>query len=352
MPTPTVRDRLDARGYGASMDDARTDNRPFQEADRSVLRFDVMGTSAELQLVATLETAGPILLAVEAELRRLQAIMTRFDPESPIEQLNDAGSGRPDDPELAAVLARSLAAWRETGGRVDVGVGREMVAAGYDRDFDELKLDADDLVVQHESVRSIRERRSAGTATAVRELRQPLSIDPMDGTVEVTDGVRIDLGGIAKGWASDHACRMLAQHGSCLVNLGGDMAVHVAEGADPWPVGVQLGTGTSTFDISWGGIATSGVDRRVWRSEDDELRHHLIDPTTGEPAVSDVLRVTVFADACVDAEVWAKALYLRGFDEAVTEATERSITAIVTDLDDQVACTGSLAGFEPANARR
>lgn len=320
---------------------------PFMDDDRAVHRFDVMGTSAELQLVAPLEQAAPLLLAAEQELHRIQAMMTRFDPESPIEQLNDAGSGRPADPELAAVLARSLAAWRETDGRVDVGVGREIVAAGYDRDFDELKLDDDDLTVQARSVSAIKARQSQGAVAERRELRQPLAIDPLDGTVEIPDGVRIDLGGIAKGWASDHACRMLAEHGSCLVNLGGDMAVHVAEGADPWPIGVQLGGDTSTFDISWGGIATSGVDRRVWRTDGDELQHHLIDPTTGRPAVSDVLRVTVFAEACVDAEVWAKALYLRGFDGAVEEANERSLTAIVTDLDDNVAFTGSLAGFEP-----
>ena len=335
------------------MDAPKPASAPFQEEDRTVHRFDVMGTSAELQLVAGLEEAAPLLRAVEQELHRLQAIMTRFDPQSPIEQLNDAGGGRPEDPELAAVLARSLAAWRETDGRVDVGVGREMVAAGYDRDFDELALDDDDPTVQALSVRSIRARRAGSAVADTRELRQPLAIDPMDGTVEIPDGVRIDLGGIAKGWASDHACTMLAAHGSCLVNLGGDMAVHVAEGADAWPVGVQLGTGTSTFDLSWGGIATSGVDRRVWRSaDDDELQHHLIDPTTGKPALSDVLRVTVFADACVDAEVWAKALYLRGFDGAIEEATQRSITAIVTDLDDQVTCTGALAGFEPAATGR
>jgi thiamine biosynthesis lipoprotein len=319
---------------------------PVREEDRTVHRFDVMGTSAELQLRAPHELAAPLLVVVEAELRRLQAIMTRFDPDSPIERLNDAGGGTPDSPELAAVLARSLAAWRETEGRVDVGVGTAMVEAGYDRDFDDLRLQVDELAVQQQSVTAIRERRAAGPSLDLREVRAPLAIDPMDGSITIPDGVRIDLGGIAKGWAADQACAMLRQHGSCIANLGGDMALHVAEGEDSWPVGVQVGAQSATFDIAWGGIATSGIDRRVWKVG-DELRHHLIDPTTGRPASSDVLRVTVFADSCADAEVWTKALYLRGADEAVREASERGITAIVTDLEERVRCTGGLASWEP-----
>ena len=143
---------------------------------------------------------------------------------------------------------------------------------------------------------------------------------------------------------SDLACRMLAQHGSCVVNLGGDIALHVAEGDQPWPIGIDVGGRQQSYEISHGGLATSGQDERVWRTEDDELAHHLIDPRTGRPARSDIYRITVIADSCSTAEVWTKALLTAGVEGAIGEATERGITAIIVGVDQTAHATGSLAG--------
>ena len=86
------------------------------------------------------------------------------------------------------------------------------------------------------------------------------------------------------------------------VNAGGDLAVR----GGAWPVGVAEDL---TLELSHGGIATSGRDRRRWRRDGEEL-HHLIDPKTGRPAESDLLRVTVVAGSAVEAEVLAKAAFL------------------------------------------
>jgi thiamine biosynthesis lipoprotein len=128
----------------------------------------------------------------------------------------------------------------------------------------------------------------------------------IDGTsITLGRGARLDLGGIAKGYAVDRAVAILAADGPCLVNAGGDLAV--AGGA--WPVAVE---GTElTLELTAGALATSGRDRRTWQRGGEE-RHHLIDPATGRPATSELLRATVVAPTAVEAEVLAKVAFLTG----------------------------------------
>ena len=113
--------------------------------------------------------------------------------------------------------------------------------------------------------RSPRGRRCGG-----RVLRRRAS------TIELEPGTRLDLGGIGKGYAVDRVAELLAVAGPCLVNAGGDLAVR----GGSWPVGV---TDELTLELTRGGIATSGRDRRRWIRNGEE-RHHLIDPATGLPA--------------------------------------------------------------------
>ena len=120
-------------------------------------------------------------------------------------------------------------------------------------------------------------------------------------------GVRIDLGGIAKGFAVDRASELLAPVGPSLVNAGGDIAA-----TGEWIVGVDKEGEPLALALVDGALATSGRDRRRWL-RDGEERHHLIDPSTGRPAESDLLRVTAFAATAVEAEVIAKTRFLVGF---------------------------------------
>ena len=105
--------------------------------------------------------------------------------------------------------------------------------------------------------------------------------------IELEPGFRLDLGGIAKGYAVDRAAALLAAAGP----------VPRQRGRRPrrrgrlWPVGVETADGELTLGLEDGALATSGRDRRRWRRDGRE-QHHLIDPATGAPAESDLLRVT------------------------------------------------------------
>jgi len=253
--------------------------------------FHAMGTEIELLLDAEDgERAQSALRAAAEEFERLEAMLSRFRPESELSRLNRDGHILAP-PDLERVVGLALDARETTGGRFDPTVYDALTQAGYDRSFEQVEPDAE------------------GGDPGVARCGGRVTIDPATGAIEIEPGFHIDLGGIGKGYAVDRAIEILAVEGPCLVNAGGDLAVR---GDKPWPVGVEDGP---TLELTRGAIATSGRDRRHWRRGGEE-RHHLIDPSTGRPAQTDLVRVTVVASTAIEADVLAKTLFLGGEQEA------------------------------------
>jgi thiamine biosynthesis lipoprotein len=105
---------------------------------------------------------------------------------------------------------------------------------------------------------------------------------------------------------------------------------------------VQTAVGDITLELSGGALATSGRDRRRWRRNGREL-HHLIDPETGTSSTSDLVRLTVVAHDAVEAEIWAKALFLAGEEQAVLEADERGLPCLLVTANGRTRLAGGLA---------
>ncbi len=284
--------------------------------------FKAMGTDVEC-LVESSTPEDDAFARVEDEFRRLEEIFTRFDPSSELSRLNEAGSLEVGA-ELLEVTALALDAREQTNGRFDPTVHDAVVAAGYDRTFAELDPD--------ESGADPRPRPGGGRVV----------VDFASSRIELDEGVRLDLGGIAKGYAVDRACDLLTTRGPCLVNAGGDLAVRGLPRQGVWPVEVETPAGGLTLGLQSGALATSGSDRRRWRRNGEEL-HHLIDPSSGRPAASDLLRVTVAAQTAVAAEVLAKALFLAGVERAAVEADELELPCVLVTTDGDVVAAGGLA---------
>src|SRR5581483_7043509 len=276
--------------------------------------FRAMGTDVELLLDAFPSAESDRALArARAELERLEAALSRFRPDSELSALNRFGALRAGR-DLVRVTQLALAARARTGGRFDPTVHDALVAAGYDRSFELL---------------------ANGASTAARAPAAcggRVCVDARTGEIELGEGVRLDLGGIGKGYAVDRACELLAAAGPCLVNAGGG----------PWPVGVETPQGTLTLELTRGAIATSGTDRRRWTTRGGGEQHHLIDPRTGWPAESDLVQVTVVAGCAVEAEVLAKALFLAGEERALTEADELGAACLLVTADGRVLTAGGL----------
>ncbi|HVV58396.1 MAG TPA: FAD:protein FMN transferase [Gaiellaceae bacterium] len=181
---------------------------------------------------------------------------------------------------FADMLGVALAAARATAGLVTPAVGGAVLAAGYDRDFDELPGDRPDV-----------------PAPAVPSFR---SLSLRGRLLVRGERVLLDLNGVVKGKTVDDA---LAEAGGGWVSAGGDIATTV-------PVRVGL-PGGETIVLTGGGLATSSVAVRRWRRGGAE-RHHLIDPATGRPADSPWRDVSAVAGSCLAADVAAKAALLLG----------------------------------------
>jgi len=217
--------------------------------------FRAMGTDIEILLdAAPGERAEAALDRAEAEFERLEQVMSRFRDSSELSQLNRDGMITGASVDLVRVVGMTLEAREATAGRFDPTVHDAVVAAGYDRAFDAVPPD---------------------------EAAAPSAVHPrcggrvlIDGlTIEIQPGFRLDLGGIGKGYAADRVADVLAVVGPCLVNAGGDLAVR----GGSWPVGV---TAELTLELTRGGLATSGRDRRAW-IRNGEPRHHPVDPEHG-----------------------------------------------------------------------
>ena len=258
--------------------------------------FRAMGTDVELFG----EPAGFEL--VECEFERLEGLLSRFRPESELSRLNRTGLLEAG-PDLLRVVGLALAARDRTHGLFDPSVHDAVVAAGYDRSFELLT-----------TPRPGPPARCDGAVTIA------------GGTIRLASGVRLDLGGIGKGYAVDRSVRILGAFGPTLVNAGGDMACL----GGSWPIGVETPGAPLTIALERGALATSGSDRRRWAGG-----HHLIDPRTGSPADSPYLRVTVAAPSAVEAEVLAKAIYLG--------AHPAGAATVLIGHDDRVERTGALA---------
>jgi FAD:protein FMN transferase len=167
-------------------------------------------------------------------------------------------------------------------------------------------------------------------------------------------GVRFDLGGVAKGWLADRALDLLTWWPTALIDADGDLAVRCAPGHF-WTVAIDdpradeaslallhLSAPDGRCPTRWG-VATSGTSIHRWRRA-DEIRHHLIDPRTGAPAVTDVVQATVVCGSALRAEAFAKAAVISGSVEglALLERAGVEGAVILTDRGETLALPSTL----------
>jgi thiamine biosynthesis lipoprotein len=133
----------------------------------------------------------------------------------------------------------------------------------------------------------------------------------------------------------------LAEYGPVLVDAGGDIAVSgPRRDGKPWPIAVanphQPDQDGDLLLIRAGGVATSGTDYRRWQ-QGGQWQHHLIDPTTGAPASTDLLSVTVVAPDVRTAETAAKVVLLKGSRAGLAWLEQQpALAGLLITIDGQV----------------
>jgi thiamine biosynthesis lipoprotein len=268
--------------------------------------FPAMGTVARVVRDADGGIdAGALFTEIE---RRL----TRFEPTSDLSRLNaDPLACVPAAPLLRAAVSAALRAARLSGGLVDPTVLDAVRRSGYSDSRAQVAPAA--LLTRLDSAPP---RHPARPDPAARW--RAIEVDHAAGLIRRPPGLELDLGGSAKGWAADLLATRLGRHGRCAVDCGGDLRIVAGRKARreaAWEVRVRhpLTGGTAhTLHVREGGVATSGVDARLWVGRRGALAHHLIDPATGVPAWTGLLTVTALAPTALEAEALAKAALLSG----------------------------------------
>ncbi len=280
------------------------------DRERKVVRTDTaMGTVVQVTFWTDDEPAAAAAAElVFAEFDRLDAMMTTWTDDSEVSKINAAAGGKPVkvSAETFAVIKRALEISKKSKGVFDITVGAFQGVWKFDEDKDGTLPDP----------AAVEEKLAlVGWKNVV--------LDKKKRTVKLKKkGMRITLGGIAKGYAVDRASKILWDAGfvDFILQAGGDMYVSGKKGAKPWVVGIRdpRGDRDDTFavaPIENHSFSTSGDYERGF-VKDGVRYHHILDPRTGQPARA-TRSVTVMAKDAFTADAWSKVLFILGADKAM-----------------------------------
>jgi FAD:protein FMN transferase len=255
---------------------------------------------------------------------------TRFSDQSELSQLNrSSGSWFDASQDLFEILQLCSAYQEMTAGLFDPSILPELEAAGYDRSMDEIRAQG-----PGQSQNMLMPKTSSSF--------QDIQFDPQQQRIRLPEGMKIDLGGIAKGWIAQQAAYILAEYaGTCAVNAGGDMfLVGLPGGEKYWRITLEdpndFRRTLNILKVGPGAVATSTTTSRKW-VQDGHSQHHIIDPRTGQPAQTDFTSVTVIAPQLAQAEVFAKAVLISGSSQAASLVAGRpELTFIGVDAQGRL----------------
>jgi len=275
--------------------------------------FDAMGSHVRLLIGEPGPGMAPAAAAAEQARQFVvgfDAALSRFKPDSELCALNaDPRERVPASELLRTAVKAGLAAAERSGGLVDPTLVREIETAGY--------------VTSRAGVPGA----PLGAALAEAPPRRParpnpagnwrrFEVDDEAGTITRPVGVGFDTGGAGKGLAADLIANRLRGYSRFVVDCGGDIRIG-GPGALVAPYEVEVehpltGEHGYVLKIGSGGIATSGLNVRIWRDADGRYAHHLLDPAGGEPAWTGLIGATALGDTAVEAETLSKAALLAG----------------------------------------
>lgn len=264
----------------------------------------------------------------ESEINALESVLSRTREDTDIAKLN-AADGAPVtlSAEGAKLLSTALDLSAATNGAYDPTVAPLTDLWGIGTEHQQVPAQSDiDAALQNVGTQHVHENGDA---------------------VTLDSGSRIDLGGIAKGYAADLCADILKDaDADGLLVLGGNIyAVGTNEGKN-WNIGIadpdeptDTVAAVAVHDLS---VVTSGDYERYF--EQDGVRyHHIFDPKTGYPAASGLRSVTVIDENSTRADALTTALFVMGADDGRAYCEENGIAAVFVTADKQVFTTSRVA---------
>lgn len=294
----------------------------------------IMGTQIRVELWERDGVAAAAAMAeVMDEMHRIDRAMSPHKADSELSRINRGAAAAPVEvsPELCRLLTRALAYSRLSDGAFDI----TFASVGSLYDYRE------------------RVRPDAATLAAARAAigYRHLEVDERAGTVRFgRPGMRIDLGGFAKGHAVENAAALLRRRGveHAIVTAGGDSRILGDHGGRPWTIGVRdprrPGELAAVLPLRDVAVSTSGDYERYF--EEDGVRfHHILDPRTGV-SPDGVRSVTTIAPDGLASEALSKCVFVLGVDQGLRLVqSQPGADAVVVDAQGTLHFS---AGLRPA----
>lgn len=281
------------------------------------ITFDAMGSHVRLLIGEPGPGLAPAAEAAEEArqfIHAYDAALSRFKPASELCALNrDERERVPASPLLRQAVSAGLAAAERSGGLVDPTLLGAIEGAGYTASRAGMSG-----VPLAEALAQAPPRRPASPGPD-RSWRC-FEVDDAAAEIVRPAGLGFDTGGTGKGLAADLVAASLRGYSRFTVDCGGDIRIGGADAlVHPYEIFVEhplTGERAYVIRLGSGGVATSGLNVRIWRRDDGRYSHHLLDPATGEPAWTGLVGATALADTALEAETLAKAALLSGPERA------------------------------------
>ena len=269
---------------------------PAQEPETAT--FFAMDTAMDFTVY------GDAALLDEAEtlIGSLEEQVSVTDEHSDIYAIDHTGSGSLSG-NAAELMEQALELCRRTGGALDISVYPIVRAWGF--------TTGSYQVPDEETIQSL---------LPLVDYTQ-IQYDAATGVVTLPEGMEIDLGSVAKGYAGQLAAQMLRNSGveSALLNLGGNVqTVGAKPDGSPWQIGIKDPQGEDAMmvlSVEDQAVVTSGGYERYFE-QDGQTYWHIMDPSTGHPADSGLLSVTIVGDEGVVCDGLSTALFVMGLEKA------------------------------------
>lgn len=292
---------------------------------------NIFAMDTAMTLTAYGDDANAAVSAAQKEIFRLDALLSIIGQNSEIAKLNATHTFDVSD-DTENLLMRAAEVSESTGGLFDITISPIMDLWGFRTD--QYKVPD-----------------SSQLATLLKEVDYTkVSID--DGKVTLPADIKIDLGGIAKGYASDRVMDIFRAHGitSGIITLGGNVqALGQHPEGRPWNVAIvdpfNADQTFATVQIEDKAAVTSGGYQRYF-TEGGITYHHIIDPRTGYPADSGLVSVTIISADGTLADGLSTSLFIMGLEDASDywRAHRDQFDAVLVTADGTAYVTEDLVG--------
>lgn len=260
---------------------------------------------------------------------RVSAMIDMYDSESEISRVNSLASAEPVavSDELFSLLMKAYDVSEYTDGAFNLAIGPLVALWGIGGENARLPSEAEiakvlPLLDWHDII-----------------------LDEDEKTVFFKkEGMRIDLGGVGKGYIADLIAEMFRKSGteSALINLGGNVyGLGTKSDGEPWKVGLQdpfseHGGYFTTVSCSDASVVTSGGYERHFIAEDGRIYHHLLDWKTGYPASSDIISSTIISSDSTLSDMLSTACFVLGSERAEAVVDHYGVSALFLLTDGSI----------------